>query len=539
MHVHLGRILIATLLLPACAELADSQGSREDSVEQPIVTLLHVNDTHSHLLPWGPKDTNLDGTLGGIARAASIVATEKMTGENVLFVHAGDLVHGDLFFNEYLGVPELALLQTIGLDVLAIGNHEFQFGPQFLAAVLAAVWPAGGGVSVVGTNLDLSGYPVLGFWIEQHVMKEVGGVKVGFFALTTPFDPLEQPSPVVIDPDLAGVSQLAVTALRNQGADVVVGVAHVGLAQSRLLAENVTGIDVIVNGHDHAALAAPEQIGTTLIVSAGEYYRHVGKLKIAIAADHVELVDYDLISVDASISPLLPVQAVVDSLVPGITTRYGDVYHEAIGWADKPILDEPWPRHGKLDTAIGNLFTDAYRARAGTQIAIEANGFLDEGLPAGPIVRADVYRSMSYGLPVLDADLGRYIVAPFRLATFRLTGAELLAGLEAALAGPPDVFPQVSGMRFKLDSRRPPGQRVLADSVRIGDQRLDLAASYSIAATEGLVMFLPMLGVTPSDVEVLTDVASEAAQAWISASGTLESGTDGRIRDVGTMKPGH
>ena len=123
------------------------------------VTLLHVNDTHSHLDAWGPKDARLDGTLGGLPKAAAIVAAERAVDPGVLFVHSGDVMNGDLFFNEYLGVPELTLLKSIGLDAFVLGNNEFLFGPSFLKGVLNATWPGGAGrAPILGTNLVLTGY---------------------------------------------------------------------------------------------------------------------------------------------------------------------------------------------------------------------------------------------------------------------------------------------------------------------------------------------------------------------------------------------
>src|SRR5512139_209417 len=100
------------------------------AVAQPQqVTLLHVNDTHSHLAAWGPKDANLDGTLGGLPKVTTIVAAQRAADPDLLFVHAGDFMDGDLLFNEYRGVPELQLLKSIGLDAIALGNHEFAYGP--------------------------------------------------------------------------------------------------------------------------------------------------------------------------------------------------------------------------------------------------------------------------------------------------------------------------------------------------------------------------------------------------------------------------
>jgi len=73
------------------------------------ITILHVNDSHSHLDATGPKDVNLEGTLGGISKAATLIGTIKATEPNVLLLHAGDFCVGDLFYNMYFGVPELQL----------------------------------------------------------------------------------------------------------------------------------------------------------------------------------------------------------------------------------------------------------------------------------------------------------------------------------------------------------------------------------------------------------------------------------------------
>jgi 5'-nucleotidase len=396
-------------------------------------------------------------------------------------------------------------------------------------------------VPVLGTNIDITGYPALGLWMSSTVIKDAGGVKVGFFGLTTPFDALERPYPVVIRTDLAVVAAEAAAKLRFEGAQVVVCVAHTGLELSREIARTVPGIDVILNGHDHVALAKPEAVerpggGTTIIVSAGEYYRWVARLRLSVNGDRVSVVDYDLLGADADAPALPEVQAVVDYLKAGIVARYGDVYHQQLARANKPISESWDPRHDKRDTALGNLFTDAYRDCTNTDIAIEATGFLDEGLPSGPIVGAEVFRSMSYGIPEPDPALGRYIVKPFRLATFRLTGAELMASLEIAVSSSVDLFPQVSGLSFTFDSSRPFGNRVLVDSLRVGNRRWDPEQLYSVTANEGLVMFLPNLGITPRDVSVLAISAFDAARAALAEQrGVLNPVVTGRIRDVASI----
>ena len=417
------------------------------------VTLLHVNDSHSHLGAWGPKDANLDGTLGGLPKAAAIVAEARATDPQALFVHAGDFMDGDLFFNEYRGVAELKLLQSIGLDALVLGNHEFAYTPAFLQDVLQATWPGGaGGVPILGTNLKLDGFPTLNSWVFPTQIKDVNGVKVGLFGLTTPNGALAKPAPVVIDPDLIGIATTAVTGLHAAGAQVVACVSHVGMVAARQVAQNAPGIDVIVNGHDDMVLDQPEAIarpggGTTYIVSAGSYYRWVGQLRLSVNGDQVALVDYVLRAADADQAALPAVQAAVDALKPAIVARYGDVFHQMLGWAAQELVAQSNPDNSKRDTPLGNLFTDAYRAWTGTDIGIEATGFLAEALPQGTIVGADVFRSMSFGMPKGE------IVRPYRLVTFKMTGSVLLEALETTIGFGDDYFPQISGMRVVYDSR--------------------------------------------------------------------------------------
>ncbi len=493
------------------------------------ITLLHVNDTHSHLDAWGPKDANMDGTLGGLAKASTVIMSEKVADPQALFVHAGDLIHGDPFFNQYLGVPELQMLQGLGITAMAVGNHEFQYGPAFLSAVLNA---AGTTFPLVSSNLDLTGYPVLGNWVVPTFLTQANGVKVGFFGITTPFDAIEQPSPVKIHQDIFGDAGTAVSQLRGAGAQVVVCLCHIGMDYSTAMAQAVPGIDVIVNAHDHVAISQPKMVGNTIIVSAGEYYRWVGKLRVKFDGTKVSLVDYSLLGVDANTPAVPEMKATVDYLKQGIVAQYGDIYHTQIATAPAPISKEFDPNHIKRDTALGNLVADAYRAWTGTDMSLEVAGFINESLPSGPIVGADVFRSMSYAMPVVQGT--NITMQPFRLATFRMAGAELIKGLEIALTNP-DMYPQISGLRFEMDSRRALGSQILLDTVHINGKKIVMDRLYTVTATEGLVYFLPKLGVTIQDVNILNDSAYGAIKALVSERAVLDPDASARIRDVAAI----
>lgn len=499
------------------------------------ITLLHINDTHSHLAAWGPKDGNLDGTLGGLPKAAYLIAMEKASDPNALFVDAGDVMEGDFFFNEYLGGPELQLLKSMGLDAMVPGNHEWRFGPEFLAGVLQGAWgtPAAG-AAILGTNLQIpTGNPLLP-WVTPTLIKTVNGVKVGFLGLSSKSAPAN-PSPVTVVKITYPLVQAAVDSLRGAGAQVVVCLSHNGMTVAEGLAANVSGIDVIVNGHDNAVTDQPEEVarlggGTTFIVSGGHLYRYVGRLRLAVAGAAVSLVDYALLSADAD-TPVLPaVRDAVDDLKAGIVARYGDVYHLPLAWADQDITID-WRAHGaKRDTPLGNLLTDGYRALTGTDIALEPFAYIGDPLPEGTIVGADVFRAMSYGnLAVVD---GKQIAAPWRLVTFRMTGSMLIGVLEFLLSLPPDpYFPQVSGMRFDYNSSADAGEKILLATVHINGHPYVADQLYSVTVTEGVFAALGL----PLQKETLPDTAFDAVRDLVSQRGELGLATSNRIRDVSAI----
>ena len=117
-------------------------------------TILQLNDTHSCLAPLAPRTDNLEGTRGGIARAATVIGMTKMTEPNVLVLHGGDSFIGDLFFNHYYGAAELQLLNSIGVDAMTVGNHEFDLTPAVLDTALKMAFPAGG-FPLLSANLIL------------------------------------------------------------------------------------------------------------------------------------------------------------------------------------------------------------------------------------------------------------------------------------------------------------------------------------------------------------------------------------------------
>ncbi len=505
------------------------------------ITVLYTNDTHSHLDAFGPKDAALNGRLGGIAKAATLIMKAQRTEENVILLHAGDVFHGDFFFNKYFGVPEFQILKQLGCEAMTIGNHEFDFGPDPLFQSMAAAFgEPENGFPFLGANLDIpSAHPLL-HWIKSSVIIERGGIRVGVFGLTVPNDPTTMPAPVVVLPNVVEIAQNTATELRNQGAQIVLLLSHLGIEYDKAVAANVTGIDLILGGHDQLLIDKPEMVANSLgeetpIVQAGEFYRYVGEATLKYHKGKTKLQHYRNLPVEKSTPADPEIQATVEDLKAGIVAQYGDVYQTVLGTALNELERKYDPRSPLRDTPLGNLVTDACRAKGGTDISIAAFGFISEKIYAGPVVPADVFRAMSYGFDPASG-LG------FRLVKAKLSGADLIAGLEAALSFlglSEDYFLQVSGMTYAYDARRNIGERVVLESIEIGGNPIDPEADYWATVNEGIAYLLPkMLG---HDIEMvpMEELEYEVVRDYIKSLGAFSSMAEGRITDLSVAEGKH
>ena len=463
-----------------------------------LITILHVNDSHSHLDAVGPKDRNLDGTLGGLAKAATVIGRLQATSRNAVFVHVGDVFQGDLYFYAALGpggtplmaVPELQLLAGLGLEVMTVGNHELAYGAGTYAQVLGAAF-SGAGPAVLSANIDLATAGLSGL-VRPNVVKEIGGVRVGFFGMTV-LDALSQGTPFLgtTPEQLVEIARVQVTDLRGQGADVVVCLSHLGLDLEEVLAREVAGLDAIVGGHNHAITPRPIMVagpeGKRIpIVRAGEHYKWVGKLTLSVDHGRVSLAGFRLVPVDEEVERAPAVAAAVDELKLGIDQLYGeDFWHRRIAFALADVEKDAADDSPQRDTGIGNLVTDALRAAGGTDIAMTVNGLFTEGLTRGPMVRDDAFRIVGDGIDPYGGGLG------FPLFRIEIDGLNLLTALETTLAAGNDYFVQASGMRYVFDSRRPPGSQLVAAYVH--GQPIDPARTYSATVNLGVVQGLSQL----------------------------------------------
>jgi len=476
-----GVLAVAVLAGPAAA------GGQVDTL-----TVIHVNDSHSNLAPYGEPG------YGGISRAASVIGMWKASNPNPILVHGGDLSIGTLMFNAYFGVPELQILNMLGCDALCLGNHEFDVGPEQLAGILATA-QLDSAFDILCTNaVNLDSVPALKAVVRPYSIEKRGDIRVGLLGLTTPAANVESnPAPVALSDQIADILGQRIMQLKAvEGCQVVIVVSHMGLVLDEQIAQALSGVDAIVSAHSHDALREVVTVNGIPIVQAGEYYRYVGKLRLAYDGAKTSVIDYELQEITPAIPAEPSVQATVDQLRLGVAAQFGPVLGDperTIGsvpdlWRYKPSGYE------SLDTEMGKLVTEAIQDCVKTaDCAMEAAGHIVENLYPGAVTAADLFRTYPYGYEGSDG-LG------FRLASFDLSGAQIWGVLQALLGyvnpltNSYDYLIQSTGMDFTVDTTETAktGKMTLT-GVTIKGKPLQPDSVYTIASSSQIVGYLQKL----------------------------------------------
>lgn len=468
------------------------------------LALSHINDTHGHLAPASVElrvdNETVRAEAGGFARVAAVLERQRRNDPETLFLHAGDVFTGTLYFKRFAGRADCTLLNAMGLDAMAVGNHELDRGPVALADFAAlADFP------LLSANLDASQVPLLQRYIKPYVIKKVHGRDVGIIGLTTPEAlHLSRPGAEITFLDPAAAARRAVDELTGRGVRIIVILSHLGYRRDLQLAPLLPGVDIIVGGHSHTLLgdfAALERHSagpypavctnadnaTALVVQAWEWAKIVGHLTVSFDADG---------NITAwQGSPVLPLASSF--------TRDGEPLpeqerHSLLAQLDRnpdmPVTDED-ERVSRLLEPYARVVEPLYRhvvTRAPADIAHVRmpGGRYPAGSMLAPLVaHAMLWKLRSEGLEV-DAALtnagavrdtifagqvtaGRIEeVLPFgdTLVVCRLQGSEirraLAAGVDRAVEGETGSFPYVAGLRYTVDFSRPRGGRVTAIDMR-------------------------------------------------------------------------
>ncbi|VVT01703.1 5'-nucleotidase C-terminal domain-containing protein [Hoeflea sp. EC-HK425] len=455
------------------------------------LNILHINDLHSRIESINRFDSTCSSEdetegkcFGGIARVKTKIDERRdaLTGEgaNVLVLDAGDQFQGSLFYSTYKGKAAAEFMNGIGFDAMAVGNHEFDDGPEGLRDFIDMVeFPVISGNTISGAN------SVLGDRIKPYIIKEIGGEKIALLSVLAA-DTVEtsSPGPSVLILDEIDYLKGAVAQIEEEGINKIVLVSHVGLPKDQQIAAQVDGIDVIVGGHSHTLLSNTDDgaagpyptmvnnpSGVAVpIVQAYAYSKYLGEVKVTFDdTGKVVTAEGDPHLLDASVTPDEAFAARVSELGAPIEELKTKVVSASTADIDG---SRDTCRAGECE--MGNLVTDAMLDRVGDQgvtIAIQNGGGLRASIDTGEITMGEVLT-----------------VLPFQntLATFELKGSDVVAALENGVGQVEEGagrFPQVAGLRYSFDKTAEPGSRITSVEVKQGDgfAPIDPEAVYMVA----------------------------------------------------------
>jgi len=522
----LGIILLISLL--------SFNASAQD--QQTELTILHMNDIHSHLLPYPYAEGQAQ--FGGIAKAATLINQIRLTNPNTLVLNAGDLLVGDFMYaaaydypdTPIVGYAEFFVTNMMGFDAFALGNHEFDVGPDLLYAVLSHENIQDDLPPILCANIqNLEDHAGLASIVRPDTIIEKAGLQIGIIGFVTEeTNAIANPQPLVVDtlwhgnptqPETLAPKtkyQDMIDDLRARGADIVIALTHLGHQREFLLSQLYTGIDIIIGGHSHSTIQTVLEgpLGNQIpYARAGAYTEHLAELTVTIENNQVTDYIFELHEIfDAPVADPI-VEEWVQNFKDMVEAEWPGVYSDVL--AEVPFyMDGRGDIDGYVDkeeTNLGNLITDAMRQKLETHVAIEAAGVIRQSLLEGGATPADIYRVLSMGFNPLENVIG------LRLMIADVHAIALAGALEFSVANlGTTFFFQVSGISFEYNSDLPPGERVDTESILINGEPINWGATYSVAINEYVAMFgIALEFITEQDLTPTGYVQYEVVRDYI------------------------
>ena len=404
------------------------------------LTVLFTHDLHSHLLPAATETG--DGEYGGYARLMTAIHAEKEKAPDAVLLDGGDFAMGSLFQTAYpTSAIELRMMGAMGYDVTTFGNHEFDYLQSGLKSMMRAALDSGDPLpALVCANYlppveGQDGYdPELwqvynDYGVRDYIILERGGVYYvvfGIFGFDA--DDCAPNSGMVFEDPITVAAETVKAAVADCEAQygqhpVVICLSHSGTSggqgEDYALAQAVEGIDVIISGHTHTKLTEPIQVNGTLIVSADEYGKNLGVLKLTQDGEGVSLVDYELIPIDETVADDPEIAALTDKYKKTVEDEYLSNYGVTF---DQVLVRNPYAfetddevSSHQHESPLCNIYSDAYKwavektTGKTVDVAITAAGVVRGSLPTGDVTVSDTFNAASLGVGTEGELIGIYL----------------------------------------------------------------------------------------------------------------------------------
>ncbi|MBN2275066.1 MAG: bifunctional metallophosphatase/5'-nucleotidase [Bacteroidales bacterium] len=488
--------VIFLLIFSFCISSPSQQGG-------PLrLVILHTNDLHSRLNGFSPESeysplkVNDDNTLGGFSRIAALINEEKQKhGDTVIVLDAGDFLMGTFFpILEASTGFQLPLMKKMGYDIVTLGNHEFDYGPDKLSTIIGKSIEKGPIPSLVATNIcfskKASADDSLKVWVDKMVLNpyqiiEKNGLKLGIIGLLgyNAIHDAPYARPLTFDNPVKTAKKYARLLKEKEKVDLVICLSHSGVCKDKngnwsgedvTLAQKVPEIDVVISGHTHTLLEKAIMVNGTPVVQTGSYGTGLGRLEIDVSRGKIIRSDYRVIKVNDAI----PGDPEIHQMITAQEQQVTDRILQPLGLTYSSVITETsFPLVCHEDTLLANsnlgpLISDALYAyvnghnKAGTDITMFPAGMIRDNINPGTTGKqsvADIFRVVSLGS-------GNDDIPGYPLARIHVTGKELKGIMEILYMAPSssrDNYIYFGGLRATYDPER--GLLKKITSIETGD----------------------------------------------------------------------
>ena len=441
-------ILVAVFGLQSCASNHTAITDIKQTSQQRELTVLHINDVY--------RVGGLSGgNKGGLARVRALRAQLQKSGaENVLLLHGGDFLFPSPMSKQFEGLQMIDTLNQMNgskdaydeLMFAVFGNHEFdRTSTELIGSLEEAVKQSRFNWVSANVNFIKDSSLATAENIMANRLVMINGIKVGIFGITTD---VQTPEYAQIENDYVGIAEQQTKLLRQQGAEVVVGLTHLPVRDDKLilgLAER--GPDVIFGGHEHHSFV--ERVGQRLVVKADADAISAAVVSITLSSEGEVSVSPRFEQLDAN----APVDPDVSASIERWQQRFSELtckgnLDETFACLDAPLAKLPVELVGetqkirRYETNLGNWLADVARekfSQYGAQAAFINSGTmrLNQNLPAG-----SEFSSLH---------LAELLPYSTELVLLDLSGAELQKVVDHAVEdwGSNGWWLQVSGLAYK------------------------------------------------------------------------------------------
>lgn len=553
---------LSTVLLVGCA-----QQTPMVTADDLTLTIAHINDHHSHLLPTSGRELTLAEQVfevesGGFARVVSKIREIRAQNPNTLALHAGDAVTGTLFYTLFEGEADARLMNEVCFDAFELGNHEFDNGDAGLAKFLTYLSQSDCNTAVLAANVE----PEVGVspltdktrWdsFKPYAVFQLGEHKVGLIGLDIAVKTKNssQPDASTMFADERETAAYYIAELQSLGIEKIGLLTHIQYANDQRLAAQLPAVDFIIGGDSHTLLGDFTDLGLPVegpyptavsnadgdlvcIAHAWEYAQVVGELKITFAGDQVARcggTPHLLVAEDTP-TELLAIPGVSAVAEDDIARAMIADYQQDLDVMTEQVIATV-PERLCLERMGPSTIAGCGLGRQSDAHSVVAQAFLasapqaDFALQNGGGVRAEI-RAGDFSI----ADAYRLLPFANTLVEVAITGAEVEQVLNQAVTyalssnGSDGAFPHGAGIRFDVDLNALPAQRIHNIQVNLKGQWQPLVAqqryvmitnSFLAGGNDGWTMLAEIAA-----QERVTDTYVNYAQSfvdWVRQQGSIE-----------------